>query len=251
MPPNTSSTNNPKSVYLPDAPKGLDVEDFIAAALQASGHFVEKNIEDQDVLELDIVATSYLSAQPSQKLYEVKSGGWGFKDIFRTVGQMQYLGIREGMFVTSAVGDQSTEFYNEKCRDLDISIHVLDGFEAPPNLTGVSVGGEAHSMWRWSFWLERILVRRLTLICKTDPKLICPRIVRDYYRLINNEIFFVPQTSGAVGRLYDAYKDHPSLTLDAAAEIEGNYPDPTGEAGRDTVKAALNDGEHLLLQICM
>jgi len=83
-------------VKLPDVPKGKELEDFVSAALQASGHYIEKNIEEPQVMELDIVATEYLSGLPKKKLYEVKSGDWGFPDVFKILGQMLYLDIPEG-----------------------------------------------------------------------------------------------------------------------------------------------------------
>ncbi|MFF5939018.1 hypothetical protein [Streptomyces sp. NPDC012508] len=52
-----------KVVTLPEIPKaGEDLEDYIAALFQASGHFVEKQIIERDpadILELDIFATYY------------------------------------------------------------------------------------------------------------------------------------------------------------------------------------------------
>jgi hypothetical protein len=54
-----------------------------------------------EVLELDIVATDYGSEERRSVLAEVKCGGWGFPDLFKLVGWMQYLGIEYGAFFIS------------------------------------------------------------------------------------------------------------------------------------------------------
>ncbi|WP_028813591.1 hypothetical protein [Streptomyces flavidovirens] len=68
-------------VKLPDIPgAGEELEDYIAALFQASGHFVEKQIVESDpadLLELDIVTTDYAGEQASRRLIEVKGGKGG------------------------------------------------------------------------------------------------------------------------------------------------------------------------------
>lgn len=84
-----------KVVTLPESPKGEELEDYIAALFQASGHFVEKQIIERDpadILELDIFATDYGPDEVVRRLVEVKGGKWGFTDLFKVVGWMEYLG---------------------------------------------------------------------------------------------------------------------------------------------------------------
>src|SRR3954468_17824052 len=89
---------------IPDS--GRELEDYVAGMFQAAGYFVEKNIRQReitDVLELDAVATSYEGAVPTSVLAEAKGGRWGFPDLFKVAGWMQYLGIeRGGFFVKEA-----------------------------------------------------------------------------------------------------------------------------------------------------
>ena len=76
---------------LTDMPKGKELEEFVAAHFQCAGYYVEKNITEQhvhQVLELDVVATKYVDATPEKMLVEVKSGNWGFPDLFKVCGWM-------------------------------------------------------------------------------------------------------------------------------------------------------------------
>src|SRR4051794_29750037 len=90
------------SVALPIIPgAGRELEDYVAGLLQAAGYFVEKNVRERgftDVLELDAVATSYDEPVPTVFLAEAKGGRWGFPDLFKIAGWMQYLRIARGGF---------------------------------------------------------------------------------------------------------------------------------------------------------
>lgn len=79
---------------LPAVPRGKYLEDYVAALLQQSGYFVEKSAIERgetEVLELDIVTTQYVQQIPNRVLFEVKSGAWGFSDIFKLLGWQTYL----------------------------------------------------------------------------------------------------------------------------------------------------------------
>lgn len=79
---------------LPEIPKGKELEDYVAGFLHCVRYFVEKSIierEQKEILELDMVATTYIDGLPRRLLFEVKSGDWGFSDIFKLVGWKTYL----------------------------------------------------------------------------------------------------------------------------------------------------------------
>ena len=85
--------------------KGKEFEEYISAIFQANGCYTERNIIDRgerEVLELDIITTNYKSGSfpPEIKLLEVKSGDWGFQDLFKVRGWMTYSGITKGFFIT-------------------------------------------------------------------------------------------------------------------------------------------------------
>jgi hypothetical protein len=86
---------------LSEVPTGRELEDFVAALLQCTGHFVEKNIVEPNVLELDIVATTYDDDVVTRRLFEVKEGAAQFSDIFKVLVWMTYLNLDRGAFVTA------------------------------------------------------------------------------------------------------------------------------------------------------
>lgn len=91
-----------KAIILPEIPgAGDELEDYVAALFQASGHFVEKGVieaDPLDLLELDIVATKYSLEGGDTCVVEVKGGKWGYTDLFKVVGWMRYLDIQKGGF---------------------------------------------------------------------------------------------------------------------------------------------------------
>jgi predicted RecB family endonuclease len=78
------------TVPLPGLPKDKEFEEFLAAYFQCIGLYVQRNVidrQEEEVLELDIIATSYSNnSKPDSILVEVKSGEWGFVDIFKIRG---------------------------------------------------------------------------------------------------------------------------------------------------------------------
>ncbi|HUS49407.1 MAG TPA: hypothetical protein VMZ91_04545 [Candidatus Paceibacterota bacterium] len=90
------------SINLPELPKGKIFEECVSAFFQSAGEYIERNIIERDIeeiLELDIIATDYNSKLPDIKLLEVKSGNWGFPDIFKIRGWIDYLNIEKGILI--------------------------------------------------------------------------------------------------------------------------------------------------------
>ena len=88
-------------IKLKELPKEKEFEEFISAYFQNGGYFIEQNIIDrqiEEVLELDIIVTDYNKNPPKIILLEIKSGEWGFADIFKIRGWMDYTNISEGLF---------------------------------------------------------------------------------------------------------------------------------------------------------
>ncbi len=115
------------SVSLPDLPKEKEFEEYISAFFQSGGNYIERNIierEVEEVLELDIITTDYCSSPPEIKLLEVKSGKWGFPDLFKVRGWMDYLNISKGIFIASGEKN-NVEFLKKKAKVLNIDLVVI------------------------------------------------------------------------------------------------------------------------------
>lgn len=244
-------------VKLPAVPAGRELEDFVAASYQCNQHFVEKSIEEQNILELDIVVTDYSPGTPTSSMIEVKGKQARFTDLFKVLGWMRYLNIESAKFVsTKPPGNSSVDLVNEKFKPLGLELIVLSDVEDVPGsltLLGASKVNELdHEIWRFSFWIERRYVQLLHNIVHSEPNCEGAAATLDYYNLINSGIFFSQSPIERVSRLYEAFKEHPQLTGGVAAELDGLPFDPTlAPDSSPTLKAALYDGKHPLVHASM
>lgn len=244
-------------VKLLDTPKGKELEDFVAALLQSTHHFVEKSIEEKNVLELDVVATSYAEGRPEDRLFEVKSGkDWGFPDVFKLLGQMTYLDVPRGALIAAQrPQDKALELYQDRCKKVNIDLLLIENIDRAGDIfdgAGYGAGDEIlHELWRFSFWMERCFIQVLRQLARSDPKAQAPREALRYYHLVNSGVFLTRDVVERVGQLYKAYMDHPYLTAGAAREMGGDVFDPVTPGGSPLIGEALFKGQHPLLQACM
>jgi hypothetical protein len=219
---------------VPDS--GRDLEDYVAGLFQAAGYFVEKRVRQRDVsevLELDAVATSYDGPLPTSVLAEAKGGRWGFPDLFKVAGWMQYLGItRGGFFVkehpTAAPRDVAR--MHRTVAPLGVSLVDFGDFSDPGARFGE--GGFAVleplldpllvEVWRFSYWVERTLLEKAREGRRARPDRRGPEAVLLYHDLINDHVFFLHDVAERLRRLYDAYKAHPKLSAAVASELGGD-----------------------------
>lgn len=215
-------------VSLPTLPTDSEFEDFVAAHLQSAGFYIEKSIIDRDVaevLELDIVFTGYRADEPpTEKLIEVKSGRWGFGDIFKLSGWGKYLGINDLHLVIAKENDPM-DFYGRKAADIgvDLIVHSNDasGIRDSTLLKGRPVDPLDVSSWRFSYWIERELQKALKHKKKSHQDMKCYACLDDYFYTLNSGIFFSKDVALRASKLYEAYKSHPHMTAKLAHELAG------------------------------
>jgi hypothetical protein len=248
-------------VKLPDTPQGHELEEYVAAYFQTSGYYVDKNITEDNVLELDVVTTDYASGVPSGTLIEVKSGTtWGFSDLFKVFGWMHYLSIPRGaLFATAAPPDKDLKFIQGKgANSLGVAVVCVEDGDlqkAPDRFAeaGFSKVGNDQlvTMWRFSFWLERRLISQMRKEVKKGSSK-AASVMLEYYRLINDGVFLEPNVAERAHALYSAYRDHPKLTASVAAEINGGTYDQENPVPADNIlKQAIYQGMHPLVQASM
>jgi hypothetical protein len=233
---------------LPDTPAGRELEDFFAALLQSTGHYVEKNIEEPNILELDIVATDYRAGAARSRLFEVKGTNARLEDIFKLVGRMRYLGIQEGAFVTTGQPrDRETEWFRGVCERCNVRFVMVPAIPAAPQVFEEHAFGRAealaHAVWRYSFWIERILVRTVRDMRRT---VMAARAANDYHMLVNSGVFLTPDPVEKVAKLYAAYQEHPRLTAELAEEMAGDW-----ERGQALLRQALLTSRHPALHAAL
>jgi hypothetical protein len=166
-----------KGVSLPDIPgTGDELEDYIAALFQASGHFVEKQIveaDPADLLELDIFTTDYAAEEMVQRLIEVKGGKWGYTDMFKVVGWMTYLELKQGAFFITKWDDR--ESAPKRMGPLGLAVVCFDDFDtAPAHFEAQGFGSfvepELIGLWRHSYGVERKLVKLSSTARRQAPR---------------------------------------------------------------------------------
>ena len=115
--------NMRKLLKFPDVPKKYLYEDYIAAHIQASGIFIERSLINSDVdeiLELDIVASDICEDKVDKILIEIKSGGWGYPDLFKVKGWMMFLNIDKGAFIV-----QKNQKNQKTCCDIANDLNII------------------------------------------------------------------------------------------------------------------------------
>jgi hypothetical protein len=146
---------------------GEQSKDFVAALFQAAGQFIYEAIieaDPLDLLELDIVVIRYTESNYTRALIEVKGGKWGSTDLFKVVGWMHYLGISEGaFFVTDWYDLEGAEPRFEPLGLKLFGYRDLKGAatQFSADRFGNFVEPRAIELWRYSYNLERKIVRQL------------------------------------------------------------------------------------------
>ena len=246
---------------LSDTPEaGADLEDYVAALFQTAGYFVEKNLTERDpseVLELDIVATDYSTTSPKSILAEAKGGGWGYHDIFKVVGWMQYLNLPLGALFVRTATDKDVDNIATRCAPLNMRVvHLGDFTDAVSTFAdaGFAAAGSPELIWLWrhSFLIERKLTRLLVDRAKSLKDSKGARRALDHQRLVNDGIFFAPTPIDKVRTLYETFQQTPKLTLSAAVEMQTGTFDSQAQSGSNSLlQEAMWKGDHPFLQGCM
>jgi len=245
------------TVSLPDIPEGKGLEDFVAAFFQTAGQYVERSIiqrETEEVLELDLLTTAYNASIPTYLLTEVKSGGWGFSDLFKLSGWLHYLQLQDAVFVVTK-DKYNLDFYIAKANGLSIRlVYIPDLKEAAKPLetvTGVGCPPQLDvTVWRFSYWLNRIFATDLIRKKKTATNEQRYIALADYLHAINSGAFFRQTISERMDHLCSVYKEHPNISSRVSAEMEGSsFEGEYTAVDNEVFKRTFYDCEYNDLQI--
>jgi hypothetical protein len=220
-----------KTVELPSLPKGKEFEEFISAYFQSAGFYTDRNIidrETEEILELDITITNY-SILPKPRIVEVKSGDWGFSDIFKVKGWMVYSNISKGIFIVQK-GRANFEFFRKKANDIKIKLISIPDLEKTEHyLKGVikkkNIDKRDIEIWRYSYWLERECLKYLKTRKKSTKSVRRYSAMELYYFNISSGIFFTPNLIDRLEKLYANHFENERLSAKVANEISGELFD--------------------------
>lgn len=218
-------------VELPGFPKGWEFEAYISALFQCAGFYVERNIvereEKEEVLELDIVVTNYDEKPPKSLIVEVKSGDWGFPDIFKLKAWAEYLGYSDPLLITSKP-QEDAEFYRDKSREIGVKLIQIDDLSRATEFLGeimpnIKLIDEDCTTWRFSHWVEKnLLIGLKENKKKFYTKKVCFQKLDDYFFLLNSGIFFTKSIVKRVNELYNSFHKFHHISAKCANELAGN-----------------------------
>lgn len=244
---------------LSENPTDLALEDFVAAHFSSRGVFVETGVTErdpEDILELDIVWTDYRSGNNGQPV-EIKSGHWGLTELFKFFGWTRYLGLDPGQFVfLEWPARASVQLYQNRVDRLGISLVHLDNLQnIEPHFSGLGLPALSApflpEVWRYSFWAQRRFFSCFQSSIRLNHGGESATVAKEYFKLVNDAIFFTPDIRNRVGLLLKAHFEHPSLALTAANEIAGRGLNLLTPTPCDEFTEALYAGKHLPIQACM
>lgn len=117
------------NVELPKIPKDEFYEDWVAATLCASGYYVDRRISLTDptnILELDVVTSKFENDKVSKTIVEIKSGKWGFPDLFKVRGWLDYLSFDKGAFVSLNCKKQDYNYIQQEAQKINVSLTNIE-----------------------------------------------------------------------------------------------------------------------------
>ena len=231
-----------KKIHLPDLPQDEYYEDLVAALLCAGGYYIEKRIdlrEPTNVLELDVVTSKYYPDHVDKTLSEIKSAGWGFPDVFKVRGWLDFLSLPKASFVCLNSNKSDFAQIQQVAKKLNIDlleIVIQDKKIDEDNLlqaynivfTDRKLYDCAASSIRFALCCERIMVNKYYKPLVKDPKALHSYIcANDFFHLVCEHSFFQNNVYERIKEVFDAFIKYKNLTARMDTErINGSYPDP-------------------------
>lgn len=200
------------TLSLPKIPKDAYYEDYVAALLSAGRYYLDRSIhwtEDKlDLLELDIVATKFTN-KVDTTILEIKSAGWGVKDVFKLNGWLTFLGKEKAAFIYQS-DDHSNIASMESAAD---KLHIKlicnkkiaedklddDKIKEYFKISTDDVPEPVIRAFRYSYNLERVMRGYLAEFVKDKPKIVSAARTQEYFRKLNDISYFI---NNPVSRLH-------------------------------------------------
>jgi len=224
------------TLQLPSIPKDCYYEDYVAAILNAGGYYLDRSVhrteDGLDLLELDVVATKYGADYYEETIIEVKSGGWGIKDLFKVNGWLNFLGHQKGAFVYQVAPkgkDETTMQTVAKDLNIDVLSNPLQADGTIDNTSILKFFGidltcvpkHAIRALRYSYNMERIMLDYIHVFSKENNQYQTPRRVYQYFRQLIDESFFIKDPLSRLSFLTDLAMNHRNIACILDNELKG------------------------------
>ena len=244
---------------LPKDPKGAELEDWVSAHLASRGCYIEASITERspdEILELDVVWTDYRKTPEERHPVEVKSGKWGMHDVFKFYGWTRYLGLEPGQFIHTQPcehEDASLAHVQEGTQIVLVHVANIESSDEQFNTFGLPEPALAWlpSLWRFSFWARRRLVRTLGVAVELA---VCPetaKAAKQYLKLVNDAVFFMPDVRDRIEALIATHLSHKQLGKSAAHEITTKKVELENPPDSQAFTDALYSGLCFPVQACL
>ena len=224
------------SLQLPSIPKDCYYEDYVAAILNAGGYYLDRSVhrteDGLDLLELDVVATKFEVDHYRNTIVEVKSGGWGIKDLFKVNGWLTYLSHEHAAFIyqTSSSDGKDEATIQNVARELKIELlsnpvladgniddtAILQSF----GIDLVKVPKYVIRTLRYSYDLERVMLDYIHAYAKENEGYQTPNRVYHYFRKLD-ESFFIKDSLERLRFLSDLAMEHKNIACILDNELKG------------------------------
>lgn len=224
------------TLQLPQIPKDCYYEDYVAAILNAGGYYLDRSVhrteDGLDLLELDVVATKFKADHYEDTIVEVKSGGWGIKDLFKVNGWLHYLSYRKAAFIYQVAPDKKDEATMQAVAqgmNIDLLSNPLqpDGkIDDTAILKSFDIDlthfpKNAIRALRYSYDLERVMLDYIHGYSKQNGQYQTPEKVYQYFRKLIDESFFIKDPLQRLRFLTDLAMDNRNIACILDNELKG------------------------------
>ncbi len=154
----------------------------------------------------------------------MKSGDWGFPDIFKISGWGKFLGISE-LDLVVCKGKKSQPFIKAKSLEIGVDLILHPNDAAALSDTELLAGHPIDPLdvitWRFSHWTERRLLHRLKQLKKSSPGVKSYQVLDQYYHQVTSAIFFSKNIVHRARALYNIFQEYPNLSARVTQEKAG------------------------------
>lgn len=226
-------------ISLPIIPRDAYYEDYVAAILNAGGYYLQRSIHDyvngQEMLELDILACKITSDEVKNTILEIKSGGWGIKDVFKVFGWLNYLKIHnvKGAFVfQNNIEKNDLEIMQEVAAKMGISL-IHNGRNDEGKLDNkmllehfrISLDDIPEPViysFRYSYALERVMLDYIRIYSNQHSEYSSAAKVYQYMRRLSATNFIQQDPVDRLKYLSSLSEEYAYIAAILDNEIQGN-----------------------------
>lgn len=210
-------------IDLPEIPKDFAYEDYVASVLNAGGFYLERGLhkrDKNDILELDIVTNKFTERGVEKTLSEIKSGGWGFPDIFKVRGWMDYLGFQKSSFVVQKA-DTNQATYDKVSSELGVFLAVTHeengklSYDQIHKIYEINITQHEDAFienLRYSYALERKIVFDISSTANSNKNLEGFKILKQYLFDLCDNTFFEPSPIERIQKVFKLFTEHTHIT---------------------------------------